>query len=46
MLKQNLHSQFKGHGNEEGFGLGEVPSTELSKKRIDTHAIMSVVGQA
>lgn len=45
-MKEDPHSWFQGHGYEERFDPGEVPSSEVRKKQIDTYAIESITGRA
>ena len=42
-IKDEMHSWFQGLGYEEGFSLGEVPSTKVRKRHIHIYVILSVV---
>lgn len=42
-MKEDLHAWFQGIGYERGFGLGEVPSTEVRKRLIDTYTIVGAI---
>lgn len=43
VMNEDLCSWFTGLDYEKRFGPGEVPSFEVRKRRINTHAIVSVV---
>lgn len=45
VMKEEIQSWFMGLGFEEGFDRSEVPSTEVRKRWIDTHVIISVVSK-
>lgn len=42
-MREEIHFWFRGFDNEEGFCLGEVPTTKVRKRRIDINVISSVV---
>lgn len=44
-MKKDFGSWFRKIGYEEGFGIGEMLSSHLGKKRIDIHTIVSGAGR-